>query len=85
MRSLEEEFADFIDQVKRIDWDTLAARRDELRKELTVLDHAVAAVPAGARRSELDKLSREAVAVLERRVYALDHRTGLGPDRRRER
>ncbi|MGW5107752.1 hypothetical protein [Nocardia sp. NPDC004123] len=85
MRSLEEEFADFIDRVKRIDWSTLAARRDELRKELAALDQAVAAVPAGAHRGELDKLSREAFAVPERRVYALDHPPVLGPDRRRER
>ncbi|MGW5113809.1 hypothetical protein [Nocardia sp. NPDC004123] len=63
----------------------LAARRDEPRKELAALDQAVAAIPAGARRGKLDKLSREAFAVLERRVYTLDHRTELGPDRRRER
>ncbi|MFE3262571.1 hypothetical protein ACFXPS_43255 [Nocardia sp. NPDC059091] len=62
-----------------------AVSGDELSKELAVLDQAVAAVPAGVRRSELDELSREAFVVLECRVYALDHRTALGPDRRRER
>ncbi|WP_433566942.1 hypothetical protein ACQP1O_18210 [Nocardia sp. CA-151230] len=50
MRSLEEEFAEFIAQMKRIDWGALAARRDELREELALFDQAVAAVPAGARR-----------------------------------
>ncbi|MGW4120066.1 hypothetical protein [Nocardia sp. NPDC004711] len=68
MRSLEEEFADFIDRVKRIDWSRLAARRDELPKELAALDQAVAAVPAGAHRGELDKLSREAFTACEGQV-----------------
>ncbi|MFJ9371026.1 hypothetical protein ACIRRA_42375 [Nocardia sp. NPDC101769] len=85
MRSLEEEFADFIDHVKSIDPNTLTAQRDGLRRELAILDQAVAAVPAGARRSELDKLSREAFTVLARRVYTLDHPPVLGPDRHRER
>ncbi|MFE3798837.1 hypothetical protein KHQ06_26335 [Nocardia tengchongensis] len=71
--------------MKSIDLNTLAAQRDPLRWELSILDQAVAAVPPGARHGELDKLSREAFTVLARRIYTLDHPPALRPDRRRER
>ncbi|WP_331757746.1 hypothetical protein [Nocardia sp. NBC_01388] len=88
MPSLEEEFGDFTDRVKRIDLAALAEQRNALREELAALDDARSAV-AGARREVLDKLSDEAFAVLERRIYTLEHPTHLDPhpprDRRRDR
>ncbi|MGW4241227.1 hypothetical protein [Nocardia sp. NPDC004722] len=84
MRSPEEEFEDFIDRVKHLDHETLALQRDKLRQEWADLDRARLAIPAGARRQALDELSQHAFDVLERRIYALEHPTVLGPDHGRE-
>ncbi|MET8428814.1 hypothetical protein [Nocardia sp. NPDC004860] len=84
MRSLEEEFAAFIGRVKHLDHETLAVQRDELRKERALLDQARLAVPTGGRREALDRLSQDAFAVMERRIYALENPTVIGPDHLRE-
>ena len=79
MRSLEEEFAGYIDRVQRTGLAALAAHRDEWRAQLAALDHLRLEVTDTDHRTELDKLSGTAFTELQRRLYAHDHPTVLDP------
>lgn len=75
MRSLEERFADLIDRLTKLDPQASTRQLTELRKELATLEYERIMIVSHARGDKLAKLSREAVAVLERKAYAAQHPT----------